>query len=47
MRKDDLVARIGGEEFLIIVPGTTQDQAREIATQLCRLVRDTPIALPG
>ncbi|WP_371226405.1 diguanylate cyclase [Roseovarius sp. 2305UL8-3] len=47
MRKDDLVARIGGEEFLIIVPGTTQDQAREIATQLCHLVRDTPIALPG
>jgi len=47
LRKDDLVARIGGEEFLIIVPGTTQDQARDIATQLCRLVRDTPIALPG
>ena len=47
LRKDDLVARIGGEEFLIIVPGTTQEQARKIATELCQRVRDTPIALPG
>lgn len=44
--KDDLIARIGGEEFLIIIPGTSRREARDIATGLCALVRDTPIALP-
>lgn len=45
--KHDLVARIGGEEFLIVVPDADQSVANEIATQLCALVRDTPITLPG
>lgn len=47
LRKQDMVARIGGEEFLIIVPDTSRDQARRIATDLCAKVRDTPIPLPG
>ena len=47
LRRDDLIARIGGEEFLIIVPGTTQEAAHRIAIDLCGRVGDTPFALPG
>lgn len=34
MRKSDLVGRVGGEEFLIILPETTLEQATEIAERL-------------
>jgi len=34
MRKNDLVGRVGGEEFLIILPETTLNQATEIAQRL-------------
>ncbi|WP_412509028.1 diguanylate cyclase domain-containing protein, partial [Roseovarius sp. SYSU LYC5161] len=40
-----LVARIGGEEFLIVMPGLTRRQARRLADRACAAVRDTPIAL--
>ena len=44
---DDLIARIGGEEFLISIPGASRTQARQTASQLCRQVRETPIQVPG
>lgn len=44
---EDMIARIGGEEFLIAVPDTTLSRARGLADRLCALVRDTPVALPG
>ncbi|MEO7505423.1 MAG: diguanylate cyclase [Sphingomicrobium sp.] len=34
MRKDDCVARIGGEEFAILLPNTMLDQARQICERL-------------
>ena len=34
MRKQDLVGRVGGEEFLVILPGTTAEQAFNIAQRL-------------
>ncbi len=34
MRQDDLVARIGGEEFAILLPRTTVEQAMEICERL-------------
>ncbi|MCZ4339257.1 diguanylate cyclase [Shewanella colwelliana] len=34
MRKQDLVGRVGGEEFLVILPGTTAEQALNIAQRL-------------
>ena len=47
LRKDDLVARIGGEEFLIILSDSSCSQARCAANTLCRIVRDTPVKLPA
>ncbi|SEQ27677.1 diguanylate cyclase domain-containing protein [Thalassovita taeanensis] len=47
MRGIDLLARIGGEEFLIALPDTPPAQARAIARRLCQIISDTPFHLPG
>lgn len=47
MRPTDLVARIGGEEFLIALPDATIGTARIAAERLCRVVGETPVVLPG
>ncbi|WP_394147227.1 diguanylate cyclase [Shewanella atlantica] len=43
MRKSDLVGRVGGEEFLIILPDTTLEQASEIAERLVKTIADTEL----
>ncbi|WP_166433968.1 diguanylate cyclase [Roseovarius spongiae] len=48
LREEDMIARIGGEEFLIALPDTPCDEARRTAARLCRAVREHPLtALPG
>jgi two-component system cell cycle response regulator len=47
MRAVDLVARIGGEEFLIVMPGTARAAARQAALRLCEKISQEPVALPG
>ncbi len=47
LRAGDLLARIGGEEFLIALPNTTRTEAQEVAERLCDAVRSTPVAVPG
>lgn len=45
LRGVDLVARMGGEEFLIVLPETSVERAEDTAARLCTLLRETPIAL--
>lgn len=50
LRAVDLVARIGGEEFLVAMPDTTAEQAQGAAERLRRMIEDTPFdtsGLPG
>ena len=37
-RAEDVLARVGGEEFALILPGTTIEDAIQIADDLCRRV---------
>ncbi len=46
LRPVDLLARIGGEEFLIAMPDTALKTARAAAERVRRAVGDTPVALP-
>lgn len=45
MRDGDLLARIGGEEFLVVLPDTGFDQALEIAERLRAAVAEVPVRL--
>jgi len=44
-RKEDVVARVGGEEFAVLLPGTDLRDAMALADQLCDRVGSTPIDL--
>lgn len=47
LRNRDMLARIGGEEFLIVTPATGRLEAQDTADRLCAMIRRTPIVLPG
>lgn len=46
LRAVDLLARIGGEEFLIVLPGVDLANARNAAARLCDMVRERPFVIP-
>ncbi|MEM8978666.1 MAG: diguanylate cyclase [Pseudomonadota bacterium] len=46
LRSVDLIARIGGEEFLVVMPRTSLSEAEDAAQRLRRAVCETPFALP-
>ncbi|MBK5928782.1 diguanylate cyclase [Rhodobaculum claviforme] len=46
LRPVDLVARIGGEEFLVAMPDAHLATARAAAERLCRVVEAQPVTLP-
>jgi len=46
-RGGEEVARLGGEEFLIICPNTTAQQAAIAAERLCRAVASEPVRTPA
>jgi len=43
LRASDLLARIGGEEFMIALPDTTTEEARGVAERLCHAIEQHPI----
>lgn len=43
LRSIDLLARMGGEEFAILLPRTPKTEARRIGERLCRALAETPI----
>lgn len=47
LRGVDLVARIGGEEFLIVMPATPFSEARVAASRLCRKIGGESFQIPG
>ena len=44
-RTNDLVARVGGEEFALILPGANLETAMKIADDLCSRVEGSPVSL--
>jgi diguanylate cyclase (GGDEF)-like protein len=37
VRASDMLARLGGEEFCVVLPRTTTEQTRRLAEKLCKL----------
>ena len=46
-RVDDILARVGGEEFALILPGTNLKDAMQIADDLCRRLEESPFEIDG
>lgn len=47
LRDTDILARFGGEEFIVLMPHTGQDGALQVAAKLRDAVRNTTIAFDG
>lgn len=47
LRAPDLLARIGGEEFLVVLPDCAADDAQRVAERLRRVIGDKSVRLSG
>ncbi|MGD9538170.1 MAG: PleD family two-component system response regulator [Alphaproteobacteria bacterium] len=47
LRGGDVLARLGGEEFLVVLPSATRERALNVAERLRHGIADTPIKLPN
>ncbi len=47
LRPYDILGRIGGEEFLVVLPDSKLQQCQEIAERLCKTVREQPFEFDG
>lgn len=47
IRESELFARLGGEEFAVLLPDTPVDGAQRFAQRLCSATADTPLRLDG
>jgi diguanylate cyclase (GGDEF)-like protein/PAS domain S-box-containing protein len=46
-RSNDIVARFGGEEFIVLMPGLTEDEALTMAQRMCQHVSATALTVDG
>jgi diguanylate cyclase (GGDEF)-like protein len=46
-RADDILARVGGEEFALVLPGYDLMSTMRIAGELCARIEQTPLRLGG
>jgi diguanylate cyclase (GGDEF)-like protein len=42
LRRSDVLARYGGDEFAILLPETKKDDAKALAEEICELVKKHP-----
>lgn len=47
VRSTDLVGRLGGEEFMVLLPGTLMEDGRTLADKLRRQIEANPLAWQG
>ncbi len=47
VRASDVAARMGGEEFIVLLPNTDHKGALIAAAKLCQQITQQPLALPG
>ncbi|OED47155.1 diguanylate cyclase response regulator [Rhodobacteraceae bacterium (ex Bugula neritina AB1)] len=47
LQPSDLLARVGGEEFMAVLPGATEAEAGLAAIALCNAINCTPFQVPG
>jgi len=47
IRPRDLVARWGGEEFILLLPGTSSEQANQLCQRLCKLIENATFPQTG
>lgn len=45
LRENDLIARIGGEEFLVCLPDTTLAESQQVAMRLCQVIESQPVTI--
>ncbi len=46
LRDGDMLGRYGGEEFMLLLPGTSRVAAMAVAERIATIVRDQPLVLP-
>ena len=47
LRDKDVLARVGGEEFALVLPGTTLEETMRIADKLCATVEANALTIEG
>ncbi|MFP3896408.1 MAG: diguanylate cyclase [Anaerolineales bacterium] len=47
VRREDVVARYGGDEFIILAPHTGRSAALALARRLCKKIRENPFSVAG
>ena len=46
-RAEDVTARLGGEEFVLLLPGANRSDAHQLAKALARQIESSPLVMPG